>query len=301
MDHATLARVFEPFFTTKEVGKGTGLGLSLVYGIVTDSGGGIDVASASGLGSRFAIYLPRVEAPAVVADDPAAPIARGGGERVLIVDDEEELVAVATEALARIGYDPVTAPTVPPPRRLRRDRTLRRGHRRRGDARPTGTEPPRFRTPPDPPIADSGYTGRYDQRVGAGITEILKKPVQSREIAGALARALKRAGGLVCAQVHSCAGQFAVSLVERRRLESTTPEGAGGVSGIAGRVMSYAGPSGLPQVGRHDGLTPPFEPSPPRHADVGGRQARSPPLGPERRSMPGRPASGRVPVRRGRR
>src|SRR3984893_14043679 len=85
MDEATLARIFEPFFTTKEGGRGTGLGLSLVYAIVSDAGGAIDVRSIPQRGSTFSIYLPRTQAP-IAADDVPTPLPRGNGERVLLVD-----------------------------------------------------------------------------------------------------------------------------------------------------------------------------------------------------------------------
>jgi len=199
MDEATLARVFEPFFTTKEVGKGTGLGLSLVYGIVVDSGGGIDVTSAPGSGSRFAIYLPRVEAPAIAADDPAAPIARGNGERVLVVDDEEALVAVASEVLTRIGYDPVGCADGAAALAAFEAATGRIDAVIADEVMPglTGTQLARVlrkRRPDLPIVLVSGYTGPMltERALGVGITEILKKPVQSREIAGALARVLRR-------------------------------------------------------------------------------------------------------------
>ena len=198
MEEATLARIFEPFFTTKEVGKGTGLGLALVYGIVTDSSGAIDVASTPGRGSAFSIYLPRVEAPAAVEEAAASPVARGRGERVLVVDDEEALVAVTSEVLKHFGYEPVgcsdgtaalaafdnghidavIADEVMPG--ISGTQLARALRQRRADL---------------PIVLVSGYTGPIlsERALAAGVTEILKKPVQSRDIASALARVLRKA------------------------------------------------------------------------------------------------------------
>src|SRR6202035_3232482 len=88
MEEAILARIFEPFFTTKEVGQGTGLGLSLVYAIVSDLGGAIDVKSAPQQGTTFTIYLPRSDVTlSTIESGPATP-PRGHGERVLLIDDD---------------------------------------------------------------------------------------------------------------------------------------------------------------------------------------------------------------------
>jgi signal transduction histidine kinase len=87
MDEATLARIFEPFFTTKDVGRGTGLGLSLVYAIVTDLAGAIDVKSALNQGSTFTIYLPLVEIALAAAVEAESPLPPAHGERGLLVDD----------------------------------------------------------------------------------------------------------------------------------------------------------------------------------------------------------------------
>jgi PAS domain S-box-containing protein len=199
MDATTLTRLFEPFFTTKEVGKGTGLGLSLVYGIVTDSAGAIDVASTQGQGSSFAIYLPRVDSPVVAGDDAEAPVVRGNGERVLVVDDEEALMAVTSETLKRLGYEPAAFPDGAA--------ALAEFESQPGsfDAVITDEVMPglsgtdlarslrRYRS--DLPIMlVSGYIGPMmsERALAAGVDAILKKPVQSHELASALARVLKR-------------------------------------------------------------------------------------------------------------
>lgn len=104
MDNATMGRIFEPFFTTKEVGRGTGLGLSTVFGIVQQAGGSIGVESAPDQGTTFEIYLPRVDA-AKDSVRPAPQItASCGSETVLLIEDDDQVRAVARGILSKSGY-----------------------------------------------------------------------------------------------------------------------------------------------------------------------------------------------------
>jgi PAS domain S-box-containing protein len=103
MSKETLARAFEPLFTTKERGKGTGLGLSSVYGFVKQSGGTTRIYSEPGFGTTVTIYLPLADGVAPIAAAPAATTARASG-KVLVVDDEADLLEVATAYLTDMGY-----------------------------------------------------------------------------------------------------------------------------------------------------------------------------------------------------
>lgn len=101
-----LERVFEPFFTTKPTGKGTGLGLSMVYGLIKQSGGHIQVYSEVGEGTTIRMYLPRAvdEETAVVSEAEAGAPISGGSETVLVVEDDEDVRATAVELLSELGY-----------------------------------------------------------------------------------------------------------------------------------------------------------------------------------------------------
>jgi two-component system, cell cycle sensor histidine kinase and response regulator CckA len=105
MDATTRARLFEPFFTTKARGRGAGLGLSIVYGVISQSGGHIEVDSAPGQGTVFNIYLPQVENLATV-QKPTASTAKlpQASETVLLVEDEDEVRAAVCESLQIRGY-----------------------------------------------------------------------------------------------------------------------------------------------------------------------------------------------------
>jgi two-component system cell cycle sensor histidine kinase/response regulator CckA len=117
MDEATRARIFEPFFSTKGPAKGTGLGLAVVYGIVEQHRGWIDVESAPGRGSVFRICLPTTDIEAMPASSSTAELQReadprGSGERILIVEDEEAVRDLAMTVLRENGYEVFAAGSV---------------------------------------------------------------------------------------------------------------------------------------------------------------------------------------------
>jgi signal transduction histidine kinase/ActR/RegA family two-component response regulator len=104
---ANLDRIFEPFFTTKGRQRGTGLGLAVVHGVVESHGGACHVVSRLGEGTAFSVYLPLRTSP--VAEPPRyrAPQDLQGRERILIVDDEQDIVDMLSIGLERLGYETV--------------------------------------------------------------------------------------------------------------------------------------------------------------------------------------------------
>jgi two-component system, cell cycle sensor histidine kinase and response regulator CckA len=105
------SQIFEPFFTTKEVGKGTGLGLAMVYSLVKQSHGHVEVQSEPDRGSTFTIYLPAAatDGAAGSESEPVAQVAPGGSERVLLVEDDANFAECVKNMLDLHGYSTTTA------------------------------------------------------------------------------------------------------------------------------------------------------------------------------------------------
>lgn len=109
MDDNISRRIFEPFFTTKEVGKGTGLGLSMVYGIIKQHHGYIDVYSKPGEGTTFKIFLPLLAAAAIESPAPVPAEISRGMETVLLAEDDKTVRDLARHVLENSGYQVIEA------------------------------------------------------------------------------------------------------------------------------------------------------------------------------------------------
>jgi PAS domain S-box-containing protein len=191
-------RIFDPFFSTKGVSVGTGLGLSLVHGIVTEVGGAIEVASKPGAGSAFTVYLPRAGDAADAPEDAEPSMPRGNRERVLVVDDEEPLVRLATRTLEELSYLPVgftsslaaldafrAAPA-------NFDAVIT-DERMPGLSGSALIREVRLLRSSIPIVLMSGYTGGlvHSRALESGADEVLQKPLKARELATSLARVLR--------------------------------------------------------------------------------------------------------------
>ncbi len=103
MSPEVMERIFDPFFTTKDVSEGTGMGLAVIHGIITAHGGELDVQSTEGVGSEFTVFFPCIDGREDTNEDAVLGVPRGS-EKILFVDDEEDIVRMTTRMLEYLGY-----------------------------------------------------------------------------------------------------------------------------------------------------------------------------------------------------
>ncbi len=190
-----ITTVFEPFFTTRQPGHGSGIGLTVVRNIVLRMNGALQVDSRPGAGTTMSVYWPRAVAPAAEFPQAALP---GSGEAVMVVDDEPELVSVGEEVLASLGFEPIGFVDARVALQAFRDDP------RRFDAVLTdermaalrGIDLAREIHAINPQIPILLMTGHRDREIeslakGAGIVEILDKPIRAETLRAALRRRLR--------------------------------------------------------------------------------------------------------------
>ena len=198
MDAKTLERIFEPFFTTKPAGMGTGLGLALVHGIVQSHSGVIMVQSQLGQGTTFQIYFP-AQAQATPRDiPPETELPAGQGQQILLVDDEVAITNTLSRILTRLKYV-VTAKNCGQEALALIQQDPARFQLLLSDLTMPGmsgldlARQAHSLCPELPIILASGYPSEVsaDVQSGAGVTELLQKPLSMRILAETVARQLK--------------------------------------------------------------------------------------------------------------
>jgi PAS domain S-box-containing protein len=107
MEQSVMDRIFDPYFTTKGIAKGTGMGLAIVHGIVKSYGGDIRVSSEIGKGTVFQVHLPVVKSSVEAMESETNGLVQEGNERILLVDDEDQIVRMVQQMLERLGYQVV--------------------------------------------------------------------------------------------------------------------------------------------------------------------------------------------------
>lgn len=198
MDAATIERIFDPYFTTKKTGEGTGLGLAVVHGIVKRHKGVITLQSEPGKGTVFDIYFPRIEIRKEKEDHRSVPLPLGS-ERILFVDDEQPLVAMAERMLRQLGYHVVPMANSSDALELFKsqpdgfdlviaDYTM--PHMTGADL---ATKILKIR-PEIPIILCTGFSESINEKeaIAMGIREFVMKPLDRRGIAEAIRRVMKR-------------------------------------------------------------------------------------------------------------
>ena len=203
MSPEIIERAFDPFFTTKGVGEGTGLGLSQVYGVARQAGGAARIHSVTAPGSTrgtsVTLFLRRSSRPVEVAPDDSAPqpvMAPEGGRTVLVVDDEEQVRALACETLAMLGYRVLDAGSGAAALRIletTRPDIMLFDYAMPGMSGAELARQARARWPDVPIVFASGHadTDAVEQALG-GEAQILRKPFDMDSLARALAGLSKR-------------------------------------------------------------------------------------------------------------
>jgi PAS domain S-box-containing protein len=207
IEETLLDRIFEPYFTTKEKTSGTGMGLAMVHGIISRQGGFIKVESEIGKGSKFRVFLPVAQRETAIEQIVSLGDLQGGTGKILLVDDEEQVVQVTGEILQSLGYSVVgkTSPTeamalfaLDPSQfdMLITDLTM---------AELTGlelSEKVKSLRPDIPVILITGYSDQVskDAAVGAGINEYCMKPISMRELSTIVGKFLGSGKGVAVLQ-----------------------------------------------------------------------------------------------------